>query len=327
MLIYLQKTTKTRTFAPSNNPYTTTLYFYTMQKVITEITPLTEQDSFYMFDHLKDKYDYPLHKHPELELTFMENCTGVRRVVGDSIEVCHQFDLALIGSNLEHAWEQQPGQPLTDVAAGHKVREYVIQFSPDLLGEQFLSKSQMSSLRLLLENAKRGIAFGLPVIMRIYDKLDQLSHEEPGFPRVLKLMEILYQLSTENDFHLLATSSFASVKTAPDSRRIRKVEDYINEHFKEEIRLNTVSDLAGMTPTAFSRFFKVRTGRTLSDYIIDIRLGYAARQLVDTTTSVVEICYQSGFNNVSNFNRIFKKRKGCSPSDFRNAYHRNRIVV
>ena len=298
-----------------------------MQKVITEITPLTEQDSFYMFDHLKETYDYPLHKHAELELTFMENCTGVRRVVGDSIEVCSQFDLALIGSNLEHAWEQQPGQTLIDVANGRKVREYVVQFSPDLLGEQFLSKSQMSSLRQLMENAKRGIAFDLPVIMRIYSKLEELSHEEPGFPRVLKLMEILYQLSTESDFHLLSSSSFAAVKTAPDSRRIRKVEDYINEHFKEEVRLHTVADLAGMTPTAFSRFFKIRTGRTLSDYIIDIRLGYAARQLVDTTTSVVEICYQSGFNNVSNFNRIFKKRKGCSPSDFRNAYHRNRIVV
>ncbi|MCR5362289.1 MAG: AraC family transcriptional regulator [Bacteroidales bacterium] len=298
-----------------------------MQKVITEITPLTEQDSFYMFDHLKEAYDYPLHKHEELELTFMENCTGVRRVVGDSIEICQRFDLALIGSNLEHAWEQLPGQTLVDVADGRKVREYVVQFSPDLLGEQFLSKSQMATLRRLLENAKRGVAFGLPVIMRIYGKLDQLSHEEPGFPRVLKLMDILYQLSIEQDYHLLASTSFTAVKTAPDSRRIRKVENFINEHFKEEIRLHTVADLAGMTPTAFSRFFKIRTGRTLSDYIIDIRLGYAARQLVDTTTSVVEICYQSGFNNVSNFNRIFKKHKGCSPTDFRNAYHRNRIMV
>ncbi|MBP5344709.1 MAG: helix-turn-helix domain-containing protein [Bacteroidales bacterium] len=298
-----------------------------MQTVITEITPLTEQDSFYMFDHLKEAYDYPLHKHVELELTLMENCTGVRRVVGDSIETCQQFDLALIGSNLEHAWEQVPGEPLVDVAAGRKVREYVVQFSPDLLGEQFLAKSQMASLQQLLENAKRGIAFGLPAIMRVYSKLNELSALEAGFPRVLKLMEILYQLSIETDFHLLSTSSFAAVKTAPDSRRIRKVEDYINQHFRDEVRLSAVADVAGMTPTAFSRFFKVRTGRTLSDYIIDIRLGYAARLLVDTTMSVVEICYQSGFNNVSNFNRIFKKRKGCSPSDFRNTYHRNKIMV
>lgn len=298
-----------------------------MEKIITEITPLSEQDSFYMFDHKKERYDYPLHKHPELELSFMENCTGVQRVVGDSIEVCGQFDLALIGSNLEHAWEQRPDQELADVAAGKKVREYVIQFSPDLLGEAFLAKSQMATLAKLFENAKRGVAFGLPAIMRIFSKLDQLSNEEPGFPRVLKLLDILYQLSLEEDYHLLATTSFASVKTTADSRRVRKVEEYIDEHFKEEIRLQTVSDIAGMTPTAFSRFFKLRTGRTLSDYIIDIRLGHAARQLVDTTTSVVEICYDSGFNNVSNFNRIFKKRKGCSPTTFRENYHKNKIFV
>ncbi len=298
-----------------------------MDKIITEITPLTEQDSFYLMDHKKERYDYPLHKHPELELTFMENCTGVQRVVGDSIEVCGQYDLALIGSNLEHAWEQRPDEVLVDVAAGKKVREYIIQFSPDLLGENFLSKSQMATLAKLFENAKRGIAFGLPVIMRIFSKLDQLSNEQPGFPRVLKLLDILYQLSLEEDYHLLSTTTFASVKTTADSRRVRKVEEYIDEHFKEEIRLQTVSDIAGMTPTAFSRFFKLRTGRTLSDYIIDIRLGYAARQLVDTTTSVVEICYDSGFNNVSNFNRIFKKRKGCSPTTFRENYNKHKIFV
>lgn len=298
-----------------------------MDKIITEITPLSEQDSFYLMDRKKERYDYPLHKHPELELTFMENCTGVQRVVGDSIEECGQYDLALIGSNLEHAWEQRPDEVLVDVAAGKKVREYIIQFSPDLLGETFLAKSQMASLARLLENAKRGIAFGLPVIMRIFNKLDQLSNEAPGFPRVLKLLDVLYQLSLEEDYHLLATTSFASVKTTTDSRRVRKVEEFIDLHFKEEIRLQTVSDIAGMTPTAFSRFFKLRTGRTLSDYIIDLRLGYAARQLVDTTTSVVEICYDSGFNNVSNFNRIFKKRKGCSPSTFRENYHKNRIFV
>ncbi len=296
-------------------------------KVITEITPLTKQDSFYMFDHLKEKYDYPIHKHEEIELTFMENCTGVQRVVGDSIETCGRFDLALIGSNLEHAWEQVPGKPLADVSNGQKIREYVVQFPPDLLDENFLSKSQMSSLKQLMENAKLGIAFGIPVIMRIYNKLDQLSAEAPGFPRVLRLLDILYQLSIETDCHTLATSTFASVQNASDSRRVRKVESYINEHFREEIRLQQVADLAGMTPSAFSRFFRVRTGRKLSDYIIDMRLGYAARQLVDTTTSIVEICFASGFNNVSNFNRIFKKHKGCSPSSFRATYHKNKITV
>ena len=298
-----------------------------MQTVITEITPLTEQDSFYMFDHLKEAYDYPLHKHVELELTLMENCTGVRRVVGDSIETCQQFDLALIGSNLEHAWEQVPGEPLVDVAAGRKVREYVVQFSPDLLGEQFLAKSQMASLQQLLENAKRGIAFELPAIMELYGKITNITTAQPGFYRMLSLLEILYELSLQDNYHLLASKTFANVKNQPESRRVRNVEEYIDQHFQQEIRLKTLSDIAGMTPAAFSRFFRTRTGKTVSDYIIDTRLGYASRLLVDSHTNVAEICYSCGFNNISNFNRIFKKKKGCSPTAFRDNYHKSKIII
>lgn len=95
----------------------------------------------------------------------------------------------------------------------------------------------------------------------------------------------------------------------------------------DEIRLGTLADIAGMSPSAFSRFFKLHTGRTLSDYVIDMRLGYASRMLVDTSKSVAEICYECGFNNLSNFNRIFKKKKDCSPTEFRENYHKTRIII
>jgi AraC-like DNA-binding protein len=108
---------------------------------------------------------------------------------------------------------------------------------------------------------------------------------------------------------------------------VQKVKNYIEQNYKKEIRLNTLADLAGMSPSAFSRFFKLHTGRNLSEYIIDQRLGYASRMLVDSTNSVAEISYACGFNNLSNFNRIFKKRKGCSPSEFRENYHKTRIIV
>lgn len=101
-----------------------------------------------------------------------------------------------------------------------------------------------------------------------------------------------------------------------DSRRVQKVQEYINAHYQEEIRLNQLADMVGMTPVSFSRFFKLRTGKNLSDYIIDIRLGFAARLLVDSTMSIAEICYECGFNNLSNFNRIFKKRKNVRPKSF-----------
>lgn len=95
----------------------------------------------------------------------------------------------------------------------------------------------------------------------------------------------------------------------------------------DEIRLSALADMAGMSPSAFSRFFKLHTGRNLSDYIIDIRLGYASRMLVDTSLSISEVSFDCGFNNLSNFNRIFKRKKGCSPSEFRENYHKTRIIV
>lgn len=290
-----------------------------MDKIITEITPLEEKDCFYLVERYKESFTYPLHKHEELELTFEENCEGARRIVGDSIEDLGKYDLVLIGSNLEHTWEQNN-------CRSSQMREVTIQFSPDLFSENLLHKDHMQSIHQLLERSHNGVAFGMGAVMRIYAKFNEIANAKPGFYRFIKLLEILYELSLEEDFHILASSGFSHSKLTPDSRRVRKVEEYIDHHFKEEIRLQTVSDIAGMTPTAFSRFFKLRTGRTLSDYIIDIRLGYAARQLVDTTTSVVEICYDSGFNNVSNFNRIFKKRKGCSPTIFRENYNKNKIL-
>ena len=113
----------------------------------------------------------------------------------------------------------------------------------------------------------------------------------------------------------------------PKSTNVEKVTAYINAHYQEEIRLNQLADMVGMTPVSFSRFFKLRTGKNLSDYIIDIRLGFAARLLVDSTMSIAEICYECGFNNLSNFNRIFKKKKECSPKEFRENYRKKKKLV
>lgn len=291
-----------------------------MSNTITEITPLSEKDCFYLIDRKKSEFTYPLHVHGEYELNFVEGCRGARRIVGDSMEVLGDYDLVILGGGLEHTWEQHD-------CTSESIREVTIQFSPDLFGEVLLGKNQMASLRELFENSQNGIAFSMPAIMRIYKHLDDLLQTQPGFYRVVKLMELLYELSLEEDFHILATSSFANVSHSADSRRVRKVEEYINAHFKEDIRLQTLADLVGMTTTSFSRFFKLRTGRTVSDFIIDVRLGHAARMLADSTTSVVEICYECGFNNVSNFNRIFKKRKGCPPTVFRTTYTKRKLLV
>ena len=252
-----------------------------MDNVMTEITPLSEKDCFYMMDRDKVRFSYPLHRHEEMELNFVENCDGARRIVGDSIEVLGKYDLVLVGSGLEHTWDQYDCQ-------SQSIHEITIQFPIDMLGEQFLQKNQLSSLRTLFENAKRGIAFELPAIMGLYSKITRITQAQPGFYRILGLLEILYELSLQKNYHLLASKSFANVKNAPESRRVREVEEYIDKNYKEEIRLKTLSDIAGMTPAAFSRFFRMRTGKTVSDYMIDIRLGHAARLLVDSSNMSIE---------------------------------------
>jgi len=179
----------------------------------------------------------------------------------------------------------------------------------------------------MVQEARKGLCFPMSAIMHVYPLIVGLSEIKDGFYAVMQFMTILYELSRQDGARTLATSSYAKVDVESDSRRVLKVKNYIAAHYRDDLRLPELASLAGMSPSAFSRFFKLHTSRNLSEYIIDIRLGYAARQLVDTAKSVSEISFLCGFNNLSNFNRIFKKKKGCSPTEFRENYRKTRIIV
>lgn len=290
-----------------------------MDKIITEITPLSDKDCFYMVDRYKDVFDFPIHRHDEYELNFVANCSGARRIVGDSMVDLGEYDLALIGHGIEHAWSQH-------ACLSKPIREITIQFSSMLFGSIFLGKNPLSSIRNMLNDSSKGIAFPMEAIMRVYSRLDRLAKMESGFSRLMELMIILHELS-QTEYHILSSGAFANVEISSDSRRIQKIQNYISANYRDEIRLETLASLAGMTMTAFSRFFKVRTGRTISEYIIDVRLGHAVRLLVDTTQSVAEICFDCGFNNISHFNRLFKKKKNYTPKEFRELYKRHKVLV
>lgn len=289
--------------------------------IIREITPLSDKDCFYIAERYKNEFTYPMHRHLEYELNFTEKAAGVRRIVGDSVEIIGDYDLVLITSEeLEHVWEQHG-------CTSKEIREITIQFSPDLFFKNFVQKNQFKSIYEMLERAKKGLCFPMSAILKIYHYLDSLAFEREGFYAVIKFLTILYELSLCEDARTLSSASFAKIGAHSDSRRVQKVQNYINAHYKEEIRLNFLADMIGMTPVSFSRFFKLRTGKNLSDYIIDIRLGFAARLLIDSTMSIAEICYECGFNNLSNFNRIFKKKKECSPKEFRENYRKNKKLI
>ena len=289
--------------------------------IIHEISPLSGKDVLYIADRRKKEFTYPIHQHPVYELNFVERASGVRRIVGDSNEVIGEYDLVLITSpDLEHVWEQ-------NTCVSEDIREITIQFDIDFSANSLFDRNPFNSMKRMMVEAQKGLCFPLDAIMKVYRELDTLSSIKDGFYAFMQFLTILYELSKCEGARALSSTSFAKIEVPSDSRRVQKVKTFIYAHYREEIRLAQLSDIAGMSDSSFSRFFKLHTGRNLSDYIIDLRLGYACRQLVDSTNSVAEICYACGFNNLSNFNRIFRKRKGCSPSEFRENYHKTRIVI
>ena len=291
------------------------------RRIIHEISPLMSKDVLYIADRRKKEFTYPIHNHEVFELNFVENASGVRRIVGDSSEVIGNYDLVLITSpDLEHVWEQYK-------CVSDNIREITIQFYFHLNDDNFFSRNPFNSIRKMMDEAKKGLCFPLSAIMKVYPMLNSLSTIKDSFYAVIQFLTILYELSKCDGSHTLASSSYSKIIDKDDSKQIMKVKNYINDNYRDEIRLSVLASIAGLSPSAFSRFFKLHTGKKLSDYIIDIRLGFASRMLVDTNLSISEISYNCGFNNLSNFNRIFKRKKGCTPKVFRNNYQKTRIIL
>lgn len=277
-----------------------------------EITPLTSSDCFTIFTRVKSEFDFPLHCHEEFELNFIMNAKGAKRVVGDHITEIDDLELVLVGPNLPHVWQ-------THKCKSQKIREITIQFHKDLFDDKFLRRNQMSFIRNMLEKSAKGILFSRQTIMQIRPRLTVLSQKQ-GFDSVLELLSILHDLSISRNMHTLSDATFNNAELSYNSRRIERAIEYMHQGFQKQITLSEVARLTNMTDASFSRFFKARTGITFMDSLLEMRLGHASRLLIDTTQSIAEIAYNCGFNNISNFNRLFKKKKGCTPREFRENY-------
>lgn len=291
-----------------------------MNPIIKEITPLTQSDCYTIFSRVKKEFNFPLHYHDEFELNLILNAKGAKRIVGDNIDVIDNMELVLVGSNLQHAW-------FTHHCKSEEITEVTIQWHKDLFDDKFLRRNQLSFIRKMFERSMKGIAFPKetiePVSKRIL-ALNQLS----GFDGVMELMSILHDLSISRNIRTLSDASFNNDQSYNyNSRRLEKAFDYMNNNYQKEINLKDIAKLVNMTEVSFSRFIKKRTGNTFIDSLNEIRLGHASRLLIDTTHSIAEISYSCGFNNISNFNRLFKKKKNCTPKEFRESFAGTRIFV
>ncbi|MBR6286959.1 MAG: helix-turn-helix domain-containing protein [Bacteroidaceae bacterium] len=291
-----------------------------MGKLIVEIPPIGDKDCYYMQERFKPAFNYPLHKHNAFELNFVEHCSGARRIVGDNIEVLDDYDLAFVGCNLEHVWEQHN-------CKSENIHEITIQIPPNLFSETWLNRRVNQPVKEMFETAQVGIAFGMKAIMTVYDRLNVLAKSEPSFHSALMMIGVLYDLAVSGDYHPLSSSHYSHADMPIASRRIQILKDYIDTHYSEEIRMETLSELVNMTPNALSRFFKQRTNRSISNYINEVRIGQAAMLLFETTMTIVEISYKCGFNTISNFNRTFKNVKGLTPTEFRDGYKKNIYII
>ena len=292
-------------------------------ELFKEVSPLSSKDCFILIERQKTNFNFPIHIHPECELNFIENAKGAQRIVGDSIEEIDEEELVLVTNpHLEHAWKDYRN-------VSKNIHEITIQFHPDLLTDTFLNKNQMISIRQLFRHAERGVAFSRESIAKVRPLLKTLTCENDSFYSLIKLLIILHELSIDKGMRELSTGQFAAnvMHQHSSDESLGRVMDYLSRHYSEVIRLSEVAEMVNMSESSFCRFFKQHTSKSFIDFLTDIRLGAASRALIDSSLSIAEIGYECGFNNLSNFNRIFKKKKGVTPSEFRDNYRKNKTII
>ncbi|WP_020530078.1 AraC family transcriptional regulator [Flexithrix dorotheae] len=278
-------------------------------KPLLEKLTLEPKNSFVL---LRDKLPYyptPWHYHPEYELVLVVKSSG-KRIVGDNIENFNDGDLVFMGPNLPHVYDNDPEyyEGREDLEA----EAIVIHFKEDFLGKGFFSIPEMHKVSRFFEKSKYGIKITGQTRTNVAQAMEDLFiYEEQT--RIIKLLQILEELSLSQEYQLLASPGFVKNYSNSGSERLTNVYEYIMKNFASDIQLDEIAEKANMSPNAFCRFFKARTRKTFSTFLNEIRVGNACKLLIEDKLHISQICYESGFNNLSNFNRQFKKITGKSP--------------
>ncbi len=271
--------------------------------------------SFNLFVQNSPYFPMPWHYHPEYEIVLVLESTG-KRFVGSSITDFKVGDLCMIGSYLPHYYRNDEEYYVKD--SGIKAKSLVMHFLEDFLGEKFMQLPESQGIKALLERSKRGLSFGEKTSAKVLPKFQNLPNLS-GMERLLGMIEILTILAESEDKEDLTTNPI-SIRNEVDSARMNKVFEYVMLKYQEEINLRDVADLANMSESAFSRYFKKRTRRTFTQFLAEIRIEHACKLLMVDKQSVAEISFESGFNNLSNFNRQFKAIKKITPLNYRTKF-------
>ena len=247
------------------------------------------------------------HFHPEIEIVYVNKGKG-KRHIGNHISYFNNSQLVLIGSNLPHLGFLDR---LTTNGS-----ETLIQFKPEFLGVDFFKIPEMVAIAQLFERAKKGIRFNIEIKKRIGAKIEALVNLE-GPHRIISFLDILRELAQTDDYTILNADGFAFETKYQDHNRINIIYEYINLNFQNNITLQEIANEVSMTVPAFCRYFKKTTGKTFTKLVNEYRVVHATKLLSEIQNSITDICFESGFNNFSHFNKHFKLITGKSASNYR----------
>ncbi|MEM6757604.1 MAG: AraC family transcriptional regulator [Planctomycetota bacterium] len=281
-----------------------------MQPFLEQIEPSRRQSFTWRrmrFNHFR----FGWHVHPEAELTTIVRGRGTR-YVGDHVADYREGDLVLLAPNLPHTWSSPIDRP-------NGVESVVIQFLTGFPGEGFLDRPELGAVRRLLQRARVGLRFTGRSASRVADEMGQMETMKP-LARMLRLWELLDRLASSKRVEPLSTRPFTHALREADARRIDRVCRAIEGRFAEPIALADGAQIVHLHPSSFARWFKQTTGQTFVEYLHRLRVGHAARRLIESDAPVTDICFESGFGNLSHFHRVFRRLKGTTPSAYRRSF-------
>ncbi len=261
------------------------------------------------------EFGFHWHYHRALEITYVVQGRGIR-MVGDNVSYFSSGDLVLLGSNLPHTWISDDEFN----ANSEHMQVVVLQFLPELFGEEWLALPEMRRIRSLLQKVRRGISFSTKTSEQAGNLLRQLTKENGVFG-LQRLMSVFHVLSEDEETVLLSSKGFTPVLNEVTEERLLRVCQYMHEHFTTVVRLDTLAALANMNTSAFCRFFSRATGQTVTDYLNDLRIGKACNLLIDRPKMTIsQVAHTSGYSSQTLFNRCFRRKKGVTPREFRTQF-------
>lgn len=281
-------------------------------KPVFEKVPKRQWESFHCEVVRGPDYGTRWHFHPEYQLTLALESRG-HRVVGDSIGTLSDGDIVLIGSNLPHVWHQD------GAGKGRQVNAIIVRFDETFLGRDFFSLPEVEPVRRLLQRAARGLEVRGATRVAITEHMKKLAQVE-GLGRVIELLAILNTLANSTELKSLASASYEPKLESADQGRMERVVDFIHTHLTEEIDRERLAKLAHLSLGAFSRFFHSRTGKTVPEYVNEVRIGRACRMLGEDAGNITDIAMDCGYRNLANFNRRFREVMGTTPSAYRQKF-------